>query len=252
MWIGRPQTAKSTFFTCGGHRCPLAIRMSLISKVKRALALILPSDVEPKFGAKEDALINKVTGKLKPILRVLALCMAVSSAAAAPVIDQQASNLGISGYLGSGWQQSVTVGLTGQLVGLEIYVSGAGSGTVSLFSGGAWQGGTALGSDTVTSAAGGWTYIDLTAENLYFALGDVFSFAPSVSTSLTGSSENAGAYGGGLAVFKDGSSLLYTGGEYDLAFRTYVEAAAAIPEPGGIALVGLGLGCLAFARKRKK
>lgn len=252
MWTGRPQTATSTFFTDGGRPCPLAIRLSLISKAKHTLALKLLGGFEPVFVAKEEAMNNEVTGKLKPILTALALCMAVSSAAAAPVIDQQAINLDISGFSGTGWQQSVTVGMTGQLVGLEIYVSGASSGTVKLFSGGAWQGGAALGSDTVTSAAGGWTYIDLTAENLYFTVGDVFSFAPSVSTGLTGSNSNAGAYAGGLAVFNSGSNLFYTSGEYDLAFRTYVEAAGAIPEPGGIALVGLGLGCLAFARKRKQ
>ncbi|MCP4246005.1 MAG: hypothetical protein GY778_03055, partial [bacterium] len=76
----------------------------------------------------------------------------------------------------------------------------------------------------------GWTYIDATAAGLEFAVGDKFVIGvQGIGENLWfgGSSPSPGGpYAGGQLWFQ---GSVYQGGQYDMAFRTYVQSVAATP-----------------------
>jgi len=120
------------------------------------------------------------------------------------------------------WQQEVTVGTNGQLVGVDIWWHG-GNGTLdfSINRGAAWQTDTPEFQATITlTRLGDWNFIDLSSAGLSFLPGEQFviqwqNLSP---TSLGGS--NTDQYPTGDLYFNAGLHTVER--LVDLAFRTYM------------------------------
>lgn len=167
--------------------------------------------------------------------------VAAVPASAQLTLDQSSptGNATMTASAGRDWQQGVTVGLDGILMGIELYATpyiGSGN-NVYINSGPAWQG-DARDFEVFVNEPSGWVFIDTSAAGLYFNAGDQFVIG--LEGCDDGSSWNAtypGAYDGG-ALYRNGSVY----GTYDLAFKTY------IPEPASLVL--LSLGAFAVVRRR--
>ena len=148
---------------------------------------------------------------------------------------------------GAEWQQEVTVGVSGQLVGIELRMSDI---TTSFFinTGSGWQSDT---HDYVTSITGlnsnfDWLYIDLTPANLFYQTNDIFVFG-----SLSGWGNFPGFKGTSYDTYAEGS--LFRNGDLrsgDFAFRTHVNP---VPLPPTSVLMVTGiLPILLFVKRNRR
>jgi hypothetical protein len=153
------------------------------------------------------------------------------------------------------WQQEVTVGVRGYLVGIDLYwfVSPQPPNNnvldISINRGSAWQ------SDSndfekvvIFCVPNGWNHINVSPAALYFMPGDQFVIGvnnPYNNTMLGGSSDDEYPAGD---LFLGGQN--YATGRFDLAFRTYMKTTP-IPEPSTMLLLASGLiGLVGYGRKK--
>jgi hypothetical protein len=168
-------------------------------------------------------------------LFVISCFVFVGQGFAAPVLDQSCdiSGAGLNSFWT--WQQEVTVGVNGELVGISLYFypnsNGSGGGIIiDLYKGSGWQTGASDYSAPVLSPTSeGWSYIDVSGSNLTFNIGDRFVIGTKWDTSqyppMLGAN-NSNAYPGGQ-LYESGTTWT----NWDLAFQTYIEPAP-VPIPG--------------------
>ena len=189
------------------------------------------------------------TPRLLSFVMLVATIGICSRAQAAIVIDQMTSGSNTVEFGGTGntFQQQVTAGTAGKLVGVDLWFSLSNNpAKVSVNKGTGWQADTNDFMTTVSNPFNEttWTYVDVSAANLMLTLGDKF---------VIGLTNGADFYGRGPAAY---SGNLYLNGSwypgYTMAFRTYVDNAPAIvPEPGTIVVWSLiGLIGVVWVRRR--
>ena len=94
----------------------------------------------------------------------------------------------------------------------------------------------------------------MSAAGILVSPGDIFAIVL-ISADELGYSWTTATFGGpdylpGGAYFRSDTFATWTAGT-DRGFKTYVEAAGPIPEPGTLLLTALGLGILARRRRRR-
>ena len=111
------------------------------------------------------------------VAAVIAVLLARGGPASAAIIDQQngPGNTSFNGSAGFNWEQGVTAGITGQLVGVDIWDNSATSTTLTINRGSPWQSDANDFSQTISTTPGTWTHVDLSSANLQFTAGDQFS-----------------------------------------------------------------------------
>mgnify|MGYP001287901168 CR=1 FL=1 len=198
---------------------------------------------------------------------VVAMGLWSGTAAAAPLLDQESPALGesfVADYTGVYWQQGVTVAMAGRLSRVDLYVAESGDFLgLGIWRGAPWQNDAAdfHTSGILWDVPVGWLSVDVSAGGLMFDVGDQFTIGVAgtgggiVGPSFGGShSTPDGGYAGGTLwwdYFYSGAERYHDGsGDYDLAFRTYVEPAG-IPAPAALVLGALGAGLVGWFRRRR-
>ncbi len=185
-------------------------------------------------------------------LLILLSLIVLPNVTGAALVDQVNDPAYINSTLYSGWgfewQQEVTMGMSGQLMGIEILISNI---TTSFFinTGSGWQSDP---HDYVTQINGftsnfEWQYIDLSSANLFLQTDETFIFG-----------SDPPAFAPNLPAFRGTSYDSYSGGTLflneamrsgDFAFRTYVTP---IPIPSSFVLLASGvMTCIVIRRKKK-
>lgn len=212
---------------------------------------------------------------MKPhkILAVTVALAAMAGAQAAPVIDQSfvPGPLGIqarAGVIGATVEykvfQSFSVGISGVLTGVDVYVESNGTPAQNLVLdvvSTADPLGTALASMSVApsgvSGAGGFVSFDLSAANLAVLAGDLLSIRLSSAQDFSGNvneyfaiGNQVGGYAGGQGQHWNSSSGFNSPG-WDFYFKTWVDdAGGQVPEPSALLLAIAALGAAGAARRR--
>jgi PEP-CTERM motif len=178
----------------------------------------------------------------------------VRTASAAPVVDQSDFvGTGFTDYFCGGscnWYENLTAGVTGQLVGLNLWLVG---GQVSVFGNPAPSTGPALFTSGPLPAASEFTatYVDLTSAGIMLAAGQQFSIDVFGTTTLAGYYPTPGVdtYLAGYS----GSTPVYFDSIEHIAYQTFMDASpsSGVPAPGALALLGLGLAGIGGLRRRK-
>jgi hypothetical protein len=161
------------------------------------------------------------------------LAAALMAPAHAQILDQE-QTLGPYSFNGDAtwarWQQGITVGIAGQLVGIEIWAHEeggrpVGDAEVYINVGPPWQYDPHDFEILFDPPGPGWTYIDTSSANLSFNVDDQFVIGVQGIQRdfwFRGSSPSPGGpYPRGELWFEESS---YSNGEYDMAFRTWVRA----------------------------
>lgn len=171
---------------------------------------------------------------------------------AADVLDQQQTGIGgggtqISGpgSLGRSLAQTFTAGLTGPLDRVDLYLASGATTTgpltveiTDVTSAGA-PGTTVLASTSVPAASvtgtGGWVAVPFSSPATVQAGTQYAIVAQATGTDIYGWWRGPGdVYSGGQAFSSSGPVLTWVPDSFDLAFKTYVNVAAAVAMPSGL------------------
>jgi hypothetical protein len=159
--------------------------------------------------------------------------------------------------------QSFTVGITGQLDSIDIFVDFDGVPTENMIVEillGSNPAGTALISSVLAPASipsnPSFISVDLSAAAFGVVAGDFLGFRLSSLQNFTGNLNEYRAWGNPSGGYAGGAGTHVRNGvpqdrAWDFYFRTYVNTVS-VPEPGTLALFGIGLLGMGLSRRRKK
>ena len=196
---------------------------------------------------------------------ILLLPLHTTDVRASPVVDQQnpgpvQGNVGYGTNLSRG--QSFTVGLDGLLAGFEFHFNkssarATGNAYLSVYTtDGGGAPGTLLGQASLAAASvsttSGFHYFDLTPLSIGVSVGDLM-FAALSADFFGGTFSTLDTYAAGSewGCGPDFGIVCWTAADNgipDLVFRSFVE----LPEPGSLAVLGLGLFAITSARRQKR
>lgn len=201
----------------------------------------------------------------RTFLAVAAVLLSPIAANAVPILDQDnfASNGGGGGLVSNtsnfGRAQTFTVGLAGLFDSLDVRLLGGSVTQARILAttngtpiGGA-GGSTVLATTSLVSSVGNILSFDFSASGLAVNVGDAFAIELIGSGTWSGSPR--GTYAGGTAYFFNSDSRIYNwraSESWDWDFRTYVDVPASVPEPGTLALLGIGLLGMCAARRKSR
>lgn len=176
----------------------------------------------------------------------LAAAGVLATTAQAQMLDQAQEMLGATFNIETlNWQQEIQVGLAGQLVQVDFYVSTPGSALFYLGAEGPWANEPYDFTLDFYTETTGWHCIDVSSANLIFDVGDTFALGMKGTEGglwIGGGyvDDGVGPYPGDLWV----NGIVYPIPGWDFAFRTWV-----IPAPGALAMLGLA-GLIGPRRRR--
>jgi hypothetical protein len=185
-----------------------------------------------------------------PLLIVCAF-LGTASGTSASVIDQWQivanadTGFGLTSSVG---QQGVTAGLSGRLVGFELWNRGVRPAQVSdvqvfVKIGAPVVEAAPVFEAGVTATSGGeddWIFIDTSAVPILLTAGQQVTLGVLLNGTFNMGIENPGGYGGG-GYYQDGALM-----PYDATFRTYMQP---VPEPVAFVLIASAVGLLAMGNR---
>jgi hypothetical protein len=188
------------------------------------------------------------------ISMVAVLASFVPVAMALPVLDQDSPYGNWLSNSELAWQQGVTVGIAGILDHIEFLTVHEGTVDIYINRGAPWQSDTSYdfeGTLISNDSNPGWASLDTSAAGLQFEAGEFFVIGIKPQTSSVGGLGGSyDAYDGGELWLKGSSGTPEPYDGFDIAFRTYMEQPA-VPEPGTMLLLGVGLIGLVGLRRKK-